>query len=72
MKGDAIRWAIFGIVAAAAGSGLYFEYQNTRPCTQPIPYAIGAVDARFGIANSTLVGDAEAADKLFFSWQLQS
>jgi Matrixin len=61
MKGDAIRWAIFGIVAAAAGSGLYFEYQNTRPCAQPIPYAIGAVDARFGITNSALVDDAEAA-----------
>jgi hypothetical protein len=58
---DAIRWAVFGIVVAAAGSGLYFEYQNTRPCAQPIPYAIGAVDARFGITNAALVSDAETA-----------
>jgi predicted Zn-dependent protease len=61
MRRDATRWAVFLIVVAAAGGGLYFEYQNTRPCTHPIPYAIGAVDARFGITNSALASDAEAA-----------
>jgi hypothetical protein len=58
---DAIRWLVFIIIAVGAAGGLYYEYQNTRPCTHPIPYAIGAVDARFGIANSTLLTDIKAA-----------
>ena len=61
MRGDAIRWAVLAIVIAIAGGGLYYQYKNTRPCAHPIPYAIGAVDARFNIENSSLVSDAEAA-----------
>ncbi|MDE2022498.1 MAG: matrixin family metalloprotease, partial [Patescibacteria group bacterium] len=45
---------------AAAGGGLFYQYQHTRPCAQPIPYAIGAVDARFGITDSALLADAKA------------
>lgn len=58
---DAIRWLTLLIIIAATGSGLFYQYQNTRPCTNPIPYAIGTVDSRFGIANSTLIKDAESA-----------
>ncbi|MHB8660687.1 MAG: matrixin family metalloprotease [Minisyncoccota bacterium] len=61
MRGDAIRWLVLVIVVAAAGGGLYYEYQDSRSCAHPIPYAIGAVDARFGIANSALLSDAKAA-----------
>ena len=56
-----IRWAILVVVAGIAGGGLYYQYQGTRPCIQPIPYAIGAVDARFDISSTTLLSDVEAA-----------
>ncbi len=58
---DALNWFVLLIIIAVAGGGLYYQYQNTRPCTHPIPYAIGAVDARFGISNSTLITQAKAA-----------
>lgn len=61
MRADAIRWLVFIIVATTAGGGLYYTYQNTRPCTHPISYAIGAVDARFGITNSALITDTKTA-----------
>lgn len=61
MKGDAIRALVLGIVVALAGGGLYLKFQETRPCTHPIVYAIGAVDARFGLQNSILLADAKAA-----------
>lgn len=61
MRGDAIRWLVLAIIVTAVGASLYYEYQGSRPCAQPIPYAIGAVDARFDITNSALLGDAEAA-----------
>ena len=57
MKGDIIRFSVLGIVLAIAGGGLYYQYQNSRPCTRPISYAIGAVDARFGITKSALISD---------------
>lgn len=65
MRGDAIRWVTLLIVVAAAGGGIYYQYQNTRPCTHPISYAIGAVDARFGITNSTLLADIKAAANIW-------
>ena len=65
MKGDMIRFSILGIVLAAAGGGLYYQYQNSRPCTHPISYAIGAVDARFGVTKSALISDAEAAASIW-------
>ena len=58
---DAIRWLVLIVVVALAGSGIYYQYQNTRPCTHPILYAIGAVDARFGITNSALLTDTKTA-----------
>ncbi len=61
MRADATRWLVLFAVLAAAAGGLSYEYANTRPCAQPIPYAIGAVDARFGITNSALIADAESA-----------
>lgn len=61
MKADAIRWLLFIIIAAASGGGLYYTYQNTRPCAHPILYSIGAVDARFDISNSALITQAKAA-----------
>ena len=59
--GDTIRWSVLLVVLAAAGSGLYYEYQNTRPCAHPVAYAIGAVDTRFDITDSALLSDAKAA-----------
>lgn len=58
---DAINWLVLFIVVATAGGGLYYQYQNTRPCAHPISYAIGTIDSRFGIASSALVADAKAA-----------
>jgi len=59
MKGDAIRWIILSIVVATAGGGLYYQYQNTRPCTHPISYTLGSIDGRFGITSPTLLADAQ-------------
>ncbi|MHB1163131.1 MAG: matrixin family metalloprotease [Minisyncoccota bacterium] len=61
MKADTIRWAVLGIVLLAAGGGLYHASESARPCSQPIPYAIGAVDSRFGITHAALISDTEAA-----------
>lgn len=61
MRGDATRWLVLILIIAIAGGGLYYEYQNTRPCTHPVPYAIGAVDARFDLKNSTLITQTKAA-----------
>ncbi|OGG92816.1 hypothetical protein A3G63_01645 [Candidatus Kaiserbacteria bacterium RIFCSPLOWO2_12_FULL_52_8] len=61
MSSDGIRWLVLIVVVAAAGVGLYTRYQDTRPCTQPVVYAIGAVDARFGIGSAALIADAKAA-----------
>ncbi len=61
MRGDIIRFLVLGIVIAAAGGGLYYQYENTRPCAQPIAYAIGAVDARFGVTKSSLITHAKTA-----------
>jgi Skp family chaperone for outer membrane proteins len=61
MSANSIRWATLVLVIAIAGGGLYYQYENTRPCVHPIFYAIGAVDEHFGIADSALVSDAESA-----------
>lgn len=65
MKGDIIRFSVFGIVLAVAGGGLYYQYQNSRSCAHPISYAVGAVDIRFGITKSALISDAEAAASIW-------
>jgi len=61
MSGDATRWFVLLVVIAVAGGGVYYQYQNTRPCVHPIPYTIGAVDKRFGITNSVLLTDLKVA-----------
>lgn len=61
MIGNIFRWFIAVAVLAIASGSIYYEYQNTRPCVRPIPYAIGSVDARFGIAKSALLSDVKAA-----------
>jgi len=61
MNKDAINWFVLLITITIAGGGLYYQYQNTRSCSHPIPYAIGAVDTRFGITKSTLINDTKAA-----------
>ncbi len=61
MRGDSIRFLVVGIVLAVAGGGLYYQYKNTRPCAHPIPYAIGAFDARFGVTKSAIITHAKAA-----------
>lgn len=60
---DVIRWSVLVIVLVGAGGSLYYyKYpQDTRPCTRPIPYAIGAVDARFGITDAALLADSKVA-----------
>ena len=61
MTRDAARWTILLVVIAAASGGLYYQYQNTRPCAHPILYAIGAVDSRFDIGRPALITNAKAA-----------
>lgn len=61
MIANALRWLVLIVVAAAAGSGVYYTYQNTRPCVHPVLYAIGAVDTRFDITNTTLLKDLKVA-----------
>src|SRR6185369_388815 len=61
MRSEALKWAVLLVVLVVAGGGLYYEYQQNRPCTHPIAYGIGAVDPRFDISNATLISDAEAS-----------
>jgi len=60
-----LYWIVLAVVAATAGFFVYQKYEDTRPCVQTIHYAIGAVDARFGISNSALIADAEVAAKIW-------
>ena len=62
---SAIRWLAFLAVVAASGGTVYYEYQNIRPCGHPIQYAIGGIDARFGVADATLANTAEAASAIW-------
>ena len=62
---DALRWLILIVVAVAAGSGVYYTYQNTRPCVHPILYSIGAVDPRFDITNATFLKDLKVAANIW-------
>lgn len=59
--GELIRWAIFLIVAGTSGTGLWYAYEYTRPCAQPISYALGAFDSRFDVTNAALLAEAKAA-----------
>ena len=61
MNRNWLNWLIFLVVLVIAVSGVYYQYENTRPCAHPIHYSIGAVDSRFNITNATLISDAETA-----------
>jgi len=58
-------WIVLAGVAATASYFVYQKYESTRPCVQTIHFGIGAVDARFGISNATLIKDAEVAAKIW-------
>jgi len=60
-----LNWLVLAVIVAVAGVFIYQKYESTRPCAQTIHYAIGAVDARFGISNATLIKDADAAAKIW-------
>ncbi len=56
---DALKYLVVLIVVAVASGYTYQTYQQTRPCAQPISYAIGAVDTRFGITKNALIVEAK-------------
>lgn len=58
---DALRWLVLSIVLTTALAGIYYQYQNTRPCAHPVRYAVGAIDARFGVTTTTVENDAKTA-----------
>lgn len=65
MSRNIFRFVFFVVIFATSSVGLYYHYQNSRPCTHPIPYAIGEVDARFGVTKSALISNAEAAASIW-------
>ncbi len=62
---DALKYLVVLIVVAVASGAIYQEYQQTRPCSQPISYAIGAVDTRFGITRNALIAEAKVAAEIW-------
>ncbi len=62
---DALKYLVVLIVVAVASGAIYQEYQQTRPCAQPIPYAIGAVDTRFGITRNALIAEAKTSANIW-------
>ena len=65
MRGEIIRWIIFFVIAGTSGSGLFYAYQYTRPCAQPVAYALGAFDSRFDVTQATLLAEAKAAANIW-------
>ena len=61
MSPDGLRWWILFLVIALAGIVVYAQYEKTVPCARPIAYAIGDVDARFGVSTTTLLSETKAA-----------
>lgn len=64
---DTVNWLVLLVVLAVAGGGIYYQYENTRPCANPIPYALGAVDSRFGIQDGALLETAASAAEIWGS-----
>ncbi len=62
---DALKYLVVLIVVAVASGYTYQTYQQTRPCAQPISYAIGAVDTRFGITRNALIAEAKNAAEIW-------
>jgi hypothetical protein len=65
MTGDYFRKGVAGLVLVLAVGGVYWRYQDTRPCVHPIMYTLGTVDGRFGISNENLLKDASGAVALW-------
>lgn len=61
MRRDTVYWSILFIVLAIAGGGIYYQYERTRPCAEPIPYTIGNVDPRFETSIEALRKEAQTA-----------
>lgn len=65
MTGDAVRWGVLAVVVAGTSGGLYYQYERTRPCVEPIAYAIGSVDPRFEISTERVIADAKVAENIW-------
>ncbi len=61
MNGDSFRIALAGVALVVAAGGVYLKYEDMKPCVHPLPYAIGAVDARFDTTAATVEREALAA-----------
>ncbi len=62
---DALKYLVVLIVVAVASGAVYQTYQQARPCAQPISYAIGAVDKRFGITRNAIIAEAKNAANIW-------
>lgn len=56
-----VRVPLLGILLAAACGALFWFYRVTRPCARPLPYSIGVVDPRFGVAPEAFAEDVRRA-----------
>ena len=65
MTSGVIKWLVLLVVITLAGGSIYYTYQDTRPCTHPVAYGLGAVDPRFETATSTLLAQAKAAANIW-------
>lgn len=61
MTKNSFYWLVLLVVIAVAGSGVYHEYQITRPCVQPVAFSLGAIDPKFGVTNDVVLTQAKAA-----------
>jgi hypothetical protein len=65
MTAERARYAILGLVALGALSAIYWQYERTRPCAEPITYSIASIDSRFGVSTSTVEAEAAAAAQIW-------
>ena len=65
MTSGVIKLLVLLVVITLAGGSIYYTYQDTRPCTHPVAYGLGAVDPRFETATSTLLAQAKAAANIW-------
>jgi len=57
MSQESGRWVILLFVVVLAGGALYYKYEVTRPCANPIVYSIGSIDPRFNTNSAELTTD---------------
>ena len=62
---DVLHWLVLIAVVIAVSIGIYLRYERTRPCVQPIEYALGAVDPRFNTSTAKLLSEAKAATAIW-------